>query len=423
MQSAAEILTGVKPATPDSGVTVREEFGGQEVTRLAETSVAAVAAQAQAAVQARYLMALQKPRKWANVRYLLLEECKRPSFAQTALYYLPFGEGIWGLNIRFAEAMLRCMGNIYVESPVLWEDDVKRIVRVSVTDLEANLTYFKDIVIDKTVERRDPGGKTVIRARQNSEGRMTYLVAATESEMLSKQAALVSKALRSEGLRLLPGDIREDCWNEILKVRKDADAKDPQAEGKKIFDSFAAMGISAIQICDEFLGHDIATLQPAELSELRGVYSSIKEGHSTWAQIMEARAESRESRGGKKPDSGAGLRDRVKGKDKGKSEPPAAKPAATAPKPAEGLPIASSDLIAGVAKKLAAAEPEPCDPPMDSDVLALLRKNMVLQTESDAEALKVFAKVWGEAMVAKREQRQKAEAPQKQPKGKDLFEK
>src|SRR5262245_44757755 len=104
------------------------------MTHRAETATSAIAAQAMATVQARYVMALQSPRDVDTVRIKLLSECKRPGFAEVAVYARPAGKkkdeesGRWvdnivrGPSIRFAEACARISGNILVQSPVLFED-------------------------------------------------------------------------------------------------------------------------------------------------------------------------------------------------------------------------------------------------------------------------------------------------------------
>ena len=129
----------------------------------AETAVSAVAMQARAQVEARFLMAVHRPRDLDVVRVKLLKECTRPGFAEAARYKRPVGSkknertGAWeeafieGPSIRFAEAAIRAMGNIDIQSPTIYDDGRSRIVRVVVTDLEANATYSLDITIEKTV--------------------------------------------------------------------------------------------------------------------------------------------------------------------------------------------------------------------------------------------------------------------------------
>ena len=77
---------------------------------------------------------------------------------------------IQGLSIRFAEAALRMAGNIDVQMQAVFDDEWKRIVRITVMDLETNFAYTSEATIDKTVERRDAKDRQVLATRQNSEG-------------------------------------------------------------------------------------------------------------------------------------------------------------------------------------------------------------------------------------------------------------
>ena len=266
---------------------VNEGFGTSSMVRANETSTTALAAQAKAQIEARYIVAMQRPRDMDTVRTKLLKECSRPGFAKVARYSKPVGGSkIEGPSIRFAEAALRCMGNVVPESFVVWDDEEKRVVRVSVTDIESNLTYSQDVVVPKTVERKKLGnGQQALTTRSNSFGDLVYIVRATDDDLLNKQNALVSKALRTQAIRLLPGDILEECMNAVIKVQKDADAKDPDAAKKAVLDAFAKLNISPTQLA-EFLGHDTSQIVPAELTELRAVYSAIMEGETTWQALM-----------------------------------------------------------------------------------------------------------------------------------------
>lgn len=272
------------------GAVVRQEFGANEIQRSGETAATAVAAQAEAAVKARYWLAIQRPRDWEDVRVRLEKECHRPGFADSAWYRKPIGQGVEGFSIRFAEAALRCMTNCYPETLVVFEDDRKRIIQVGVTDLESNLTYTSQIVINKTVERRQlKDGQQPISQRVNSTGQTVYLVEATEDDLLNKQNALISKALRTNALRLMPGDILDRCENLILKTRQDKAAQDPDAQKRALVDAFHAQGITPADLM-AYLGHSLDRVQPAELVELRSVYTAIKDGETKWDDVMEHRS-------------------------------------------------------------------------------------------------------------------------------------
>jgi hypothetical protein len=253
----------------------------------AETATAAAAAQATAIVQARYVIAVKNPRDLDIVRERILKECRRPGFARVARYRKPIGEGIEGPSIRFAEAAIRCMGNVVVDTQTVFDDREKRIIQVSVTDLEANVPYTSSITVDKTVERRQTkDGDRVISERTNSTGQKVFLVEATEDQLLNKQNALISKAIRTNGLRLIPGDIVEECMAEVLITVQNSDAKDPDGERLRIYDAFGKIGVKVGDL-KKFLGHDGATLTPKELDELRTIHSTIRDGETTWREVME----------------------------------------------------------------------------------------------------------------------------------------
>lgn len=287
-------ITDGSPA-PAAGQMVRGGFGSTEMTTMAETAAVAVAAQAKAAIEARYILAMRQPREWMEVRTRLLKECKRPGFAAVAMYAKPIGQDPkkWprGMSIRFAEAALRCMTNVFPETQIIYESDDKRIVQVSVTDLEANLTYSSQVVIDKTVERKHvKEGVQVLGERKNSYGDTVYLVRATEDDLLNKQNALISKAMRTHALRLLPGDIMDECRTEVETVAASADKADPEAAKKKLVDAFADLGVSPTDIA-AWLRHSLDRIQPAEVTMLRSIYSAIRDGEATWDAVMEDRGE------------------------------------------------------------------------------------------------------------------------------------
>lgn len=266
-----------------------------------ETASSAVAAQAKALVEARYTVALHRPRDIDEVRQRLLKECKRPSFAAVARYRKPIGQGVEGPSIRFAEAAIRCMTNITVETITVYDDREKRIVRTMVTDLESNVPYSQDVTIEKTIERRSiKPGDEVLRTRQNSQGNLVHILVGTEDDILNKQNALISKAVRTLGLRLVPGDLVDEAMWQVKQTLKNADAADPDAAKIRLFDSFGEIGIRVSQI-KEYLGHDGDTLTPKELADLRGLFAAIRDGETNWREIMDARAPKTE--GGKAEDA------------------------------------------------------------------------------------------------------------------------
>ena len=257
----------------------------------AETAAIAMAAKQKAIVESKYKMALARPRDLDLVRQKMLKDASRPSFATVAIYHKPVGNGIEGPSIRFVESAIRNMTNIDVTATTISEDDERRVISVCAEDLESNTSYSHEVTVTKTVERRKlPQGEKPIRVRANSNGQPIYILHATDDEILNKQNALISKAVRTLGLRLIPGDIVDEALWEIKKTMAQQDRQDPDAAKHRIIDAFAQLGVS-VEALKEFVGHELSALTPNEIQLLRTTYTSIKDGETSWKAVMDDKAE------------------------------------------------------------------------------------------------------------------------------------
>lgn len=254
-----------------------------------DPSAIAAAEAAKAQIQAAYMMALHKPREEMVSRDRILTACKRTEFAEKAEYSKPVGnKSITGASIRFAELALREWGNVRTETTVMYEDEDIRRVRVSCLDLESNAQFSKDIQIRKTVERSNNKGREqdVLGERKNSYGKTVYILRATDDELMTKEAALVSKVIRNEGLRLIPTDIIEEGLSQCRKTLENKAKQDPAGEKKKVVDAFSSLGIKPKDL-EKHLKHSLDTISPSELIDLRKVFTSLRDGESKWADYIE----------------------------------------------------------------------------------------------------------------------------------------
>ncbi|HVZ88050.1 MAG TPA: hypothetical protein VHG72_13850 [Polyangia bacterium] len=278
-------------AVPERGDVVKHGFGETTLNRSAETASTAMAAQATAAVQARHVVALKQPRDLLAVRARLLRDCARPAFADAAIYHKPVGDGIEGPSIRLAEAAARAMTNIYSSVMAIYDDPKKRIIRVTATDLESNLTFDKDVTVPKTMERSKlKQGQTPLKVRFNSKGNPVYLVEAeTDDDILNTENALASKALRVCLLRLIPGDILDEAINEAQATLSKGIKDDPDKALKQMCDTFELqLGIVPAQLA-EYLGHPMDKTTIPEIAVMRKLFAALKDGETTWAEVMESR--------------------------------------------------------------------------------------------------------------------------------------
>lgn len=342
---------------PQQGMALARTAMGDQSIEVRDTAAVAVAERAKAEIQAMCVMAIQRPRNLEDVRVRLLDHCKRPGFAAKARYAKPIGKGeaIEGPSIRFVETALQEYGNVMIDAVVTFEDDERMRVRVTVHDLERNVRPGGEAVITKRVERKFLSkGQTAISTRMNSYGEPVHLVAATDDDVLNKKGAAESKLIRNLGLRILPADLVDEAMEQCIATAESSIAKDPAGERRKIADAFHGIGVKPSQLSD-YLGHALDAMQPAELLSLRQIYQSIRDGESTWSQVVESKREAEGATAAPAAPKGtAGIKSRLgKGKAGEPSAPaeptlPLATPTSTpavAPPPAE----APDDLSAHVA--------------------------------------------------------------------------
>jgi len=269
--------------TVDAIATV-DSMADAVVVERRDVAAYAAAEGARALVQGRILMAIKRPRDIDVVRRKLLEDCKRPRFAEAARYAKPMGGGsVRGWSIRFAEAAVRHLGNIDCRAAVIAQDEEKMVLRFDAIDLENNAGFGGEIVLDKTVERRRlRSGELAIKVRTNSRGEPTFVVHANEDDMQTKLASAVSKGIRTFALRLVPADILEECLDEILKGSKE----DPSAARKRIADSFASLGVGPDDL-KRYVGvKELSLMTAHQLQTLRETYTAIRDGEVTVEDIL-----------------------------------------------------------------------------------------------------------------------------------------
>lgn len=305
----------IRPGQNGAGASLtRVGFGTTEVETARETQGSALAARAQAEVQARYIVAMQRPRNVEQFRSRLLEHCKRPGFAEIASYAKPVGGDLKrGPSIRFVETALQEFGNVIPDETITYDDDMRRITRVSITDLERNITYDGDVLVEKTVERRSPrDGDEVLGSRRTTEGHTVYKVRATEDDFATKCAAACAKKARNLGLKIIPRDIVDEAGALCRATRETTDAKDPAAARRVIADNFVSLRVFPVDL-DAFLGHPFDQASPAELDELRAAYMGVRDGEVRWVDLVEFQRHKRGEVGeASKPAAAAGEAIRAK---------------------------------------------------------------------------------------------------------------
>jgi hypothetical protein len=277
---------------------VRQDFGGSQYSAVTEQSSQSMSARETALIQARFIMAMQRPRKLEDVRARLKKSCEIFEFADEAWYSRPAGKefdeatGQWvekqaeGFSIRFAEEAGRMMGNMLSDSQIVAETPDERVVHVWSMDLETNFTRGVSVSVPKVIERKTPKkGQFVLAERENSRGDKVYIVAANRNELHTTQNNLVAKAERQCILKMVPAWILRDCKETIQATLAAEVKKNPDAAKRKLRDAFAGLNImpSDLQL---YIGHSLDRLGEKEIADLRNVYRAINQGEITWEEIL-----------------------------------------------------------------------------------------------------------------------------------------
>lgn len=273
------------------GTRQTEGFGTRELARQ-ETGIAAAQAQATAAVQARYIMAMRNPRERQMVEQELMLECRRPEFALLARYARPVGGGqvAEGWSIRFAEACMRIAGNIEWTSQAIFEDETSVVWEFGVRDLQSNIHITEQATFQKVVERKYANDREVLGKRQNSKGETVYIVRATEEEMQNRVKIARSKAWRST-VRIIPGDTLDACEAQVAATIA---ALPPRKRIEMLLKGFEQVGVKPIDI-QQYIGHplqrkvgtkDEYALSEEEIEDLISIGAAIRAKEITWDRVM-----------------------------------------------------------------------------------------------------------------------------------------
>lgn len=284
------------------GPNAIEAIGGRvmDIDRSHEMAAVAVAAAAKAQVEARFVMAMHRPRSFDLARERVLKSCDRPGFADKAIYRKPQGgQTITGLSIRFAEEVLRAWGNVEITADVIYDDDERVIVKVTATDLETVCSESDSAVITKRVERKSrggaaPQGREIIGSRLNSYNETTFIVRATDDEVMVKVAAVKSKLIRNVGLRLIPADILEEARAACEATTERETVQDLPGARAKMIGAFGKLQPAVLaDELSKFLGHDVKQASVAEMAELRQVFAAVSQEGSRWSEALAAKLDSR----------------------------------------------------------------------------------------------------------------------------------
>lgn len=245
-------------------------------------------AQAKHEIQSAIIVAQKFTRNEDKIFQLFVHgSCKRLGLALTAQYHFKRGNrkddsGKWvdniihGPTIKFARELARIWRNVRYGSIPIGESDESRQILSYAWDLETNVWVQQGDLFEKVVEKK------------------SGYVEADERELRELTNRRASIGIRNCLLQIVPPDFIDDGISQTQETIKLAmsDKNSPQFADvkKRIIAGFSAINVP-IEELEHYVGHALASCDPTELETLRGIWTAIKDGHTTWSSYRKAQGE------------------------------------------------------------------------------------------------------------------------------------
>jgi len=203
------------------------------------------------------------PRSMAEAYEKLNNACSRPSFAAIATYAYPRGgQTISGPSIRLAEEIARCFGNIQYGVRELSQRPGESEMQAYAWDMESNTERVMNFTVKH--ERHTKYGITKL-----TDPRDIY-------EMTANQGG---RRVRACILAVVDRDL-EQFSLDVCKKALAGDSTIPLGDRiRNMIAAFAKLGISSAHI-EHRLGVQVDHILPDQMSELTGIYNSLRDGMS-----------------------------------------------------------------------------------------------------------------------------------------------
>lgn len=215
-------------------------------------------------VKAQIFMARQFPRNIFQSEQRILDACKRPSLAQTAIYSYPRGgTKVEGPSIRLAEVLAQNWGNLAFGVKELEQRPGESVAMAYAWDLETNVRQEKVFTVPHS---------------RKAKGKITKLDDPRDIyELVANQGA---RRLRSCILGIIPGDIVEaaieEC-NKTLTGNNTVPLKDRIAAALKAFKEKYRV---TQEMIEARVGYKAEAFTEYDYLDLIKIFNSLKDGMS-----------------------------------------------------------------------------------------------------------------------------------------------
>lgn len=215
-------------------------------------------------VKGAIFMARQFPRNVFQAEQRILDACKRPALAETAVYQYPRGgTKISGPSIRLAEVVAQNWGNIDFGIKELEQREGESVVMAYAWDLETNTRQTK-----------------VFTVKHSMKAKGTIKKLDDPRDIYEKVANDGARRLRSCILAVIPGDIIENAvrqCEETLRGNSKGPLKDRIANALKAFKERYKV---TQEMIEHRFGYNADSFTEVDFLELIKIFNSMKDGMS-----------------------------------------------------------------------------------------------------------------------------------------------
>lgn len=211
-------------------------------------------------VQASLIIAKRFPRDINQVFTRIMESCKRPSLAASAMYKYPRGgEMVTGPSIRLAEVMAQNYGNLDFGVREIERKQGVSIAESYCWDMETNVKQTKIFEVPHEIHTKK-GKKTLVDPRD------IY-------ELVANNGA---RRLRACILGIIPADITEAAVSQCKMALSKGNGEPIADRIRKMLMAFKDLGVSQ-EMIEKRLSHPMDLTTPDEIVELTSIYTSIRD--------------------------------------------------------------------------------------------------------------------------------------------------
>lgn len=215
-------------------------------------------------VKGAIFLAKQFPRNYIEAERRILDACKRPSLAASAMYSYPRGgTKVTGPSIRLAEVLAQNWGNLSYGIKELEQRDGESVAMAYCWDLETNVRQEKVFTVKHAIGTKN-GLKKLTDPR----------------DIYERVASDGARRLRACILGVIPGDVVEmavkQC-EETLRGNADKPLKERVSDAIKLFKEKYKV---TQEMIEAKFGYNVSAFTEIDLIELGKIFNSLKDGMS-----------------------------------------------------------------------------------------------------------------------------------------------